>query len=157
MLKAQKELDSKMMAKGGIECYPFDMVKTAYLVELGEMLNEWQGFKYWKSNKKVSKKDLLIEFADCLHFALSIHNNYEAMQIFYTESYWENFFTRHNELIKARQDKLYSNIFNAFNITPSLLVDLLTLAYSMDISMDELERAYYYKYNINLERVNGGY
>ena len=51
MLEAQKELDKANMEKGGLTEYPLDMVQTAYRVELGELLQEWKQFKFWKIKK----------------------------------------------------------------------------------------------------------
>ena len=45
MLEAQKELDSALFQKGGLKEYPRKQIKTAYRVELGEVLQEWKLFK----------------------------------------------------------------------------------------------------------------
>ena len=75
MLEAQKKLDEANLKKGGIEEYPIEEVKTAYRVELGELLQEWKGFKYWKLSKgEIDREKLLEEWADCCHFALSLEN-----------------------------------------------------------------------------------
>ena len=52
MLEAQKELDKANMEKSGLTEYPLDMVQTAYRVELGELLQEWKQFKFWKINNE---------------------------------------------------------------------------------------------------------
>ena len=73
MLEAQKELDAALFQKGGLKEYPMEQIKTAYRVELGEALQEWKAFKYWKKNKGIIDiNKLLEEIADCLHFALSL-------------------------------------------------------------------------------------
>ena len=61
------------MEKGGLTEYPLDMVQTAYRVELGELLQEWKQFKFWKLNKgEIDRDKMLEEWADCMHFALSL-------------------------------------------------------------------------------------
>ena len=78
MLYAQKELDDIWMKRANLTEYPLEMVQTAYRVELGELLQEWKQFKYWKMNKgEVQRDKMLVERADCMHFALSLdYNNY---------------------------------------------------------------------------------
>ena len=85
MLEAQKELDAALFQKGGLKEYPIEQIKTAYRVELGEALQEWKSFKYWKKNKGIIDiNKLLEEIADCLHFALSLENeikNYNYKEV----------------------------------------------------------------------------
>ena len=71
MLEDQKELDTAIFKNAGITQYPLENIRLSLLVELGELANEWKGFKYWKKDKKINREKLLDEFADCLHFALS--------------------------------------------------------------------------------------
>ena len=51
LIKTQQKLDAAMFKKAGITEYPLNKIILAYKVEVGEALNEWAGFKYWKSNK----------------------------------------------------------------------------------------------------------
>ena len=44
----------------------------AFIVELGELANETRCFKYWSQKKPSSKKIIAEEYADGLHFLLSI-------------------------------------------------------------------------------------
>lgn len=53
LLDEQKELDKEILKRAGIKEYPFRNIKLALLVELGELANEWQGFKHWKKNKVI--------------------------------------------------------------------------------------------------------
>src|SRR5690554_4282011 len=54
----------------------------ALMVELGELANEWRGFKFWSEDQEPRTElwddrlrfhnPLLEEYVDCLHFLLSI-------------------------------------------------------------------------------------
>lgn len=46
--------------------------QVALLTELGELANEMQNFKYWKHNKNVDLSKVKEEYADVLHFVLSL-------------------------------------------------------------------------------------
>ena len=72
MLKAQGELDQRIYERHGLD--PADLFKKkliALLVELGEMANEARFFKYW-SDDQDPRQDLLEEYADGVHFFLSL-------------------------------------------------------------------------------------
>ena len=69
MLYAQKELDDIWMKRANLTEYPLEMTITAYRVELGELLQEWKQFKFWKLNKgKVGRMGRL--YALCFIFRL---------------------------------------------------------------------------------------
>ena len=61
MLEAQKKLDEANLKKAGIKEYPLEEVKTAYRVELGELLQEWKQFKFWKLSKGEIDREKLLE------------------------------------------------------------------------------------------------
>jgi len=103
LFKAQKELDDRIVKEKGLEGqYLLDKKILALQVELGELANEWRGFKFWSENQEpniiychacngygyfdstyqegcsychatgVQENPLLEEYVDCLHFILSI-------------------------------------------------------------------------------------
>lgn len=152
MMNKQREIDSLIMNSNNITDYPMDKNKIAYRVELGELLNEWQQFKYWKTNKTFSKKDFLLEFADCLAFALSL----ESQCPFYTEYKYHNLDEVNIGYIYARVS-LNDVIDMCFECLPSVLMNTIILGHKLGITLDEMERAYNYKYKINLERQHNGY
>ena len=145
MLKTQKELDAALFEKGGLKEYPIEQIKTAYRVELGEALQEWKSFKYWKKNKGIIDiNKLLEEIADCLHFALSLEDeirnyNYEAVFKHYDEY------------------DLYEIIDNCFTIYGTVLGDTIALGLKLGFTPDQLEEAYYKKNKINWDRIANNY
>jgi len=53
LFKMQEVLDNKIHQEKGLSREEtFEKRILALLVEVGEMLNEWQGFKYWKENNE---------------------------------------------------------------------------------------------------------
>ena len=149
MLEAQKELDVALFQKGGLKEYPRKQIKTAYRVELGEVLQEWKSFKYWKKNKGIiDKNKLLEEVADCLHFALSLEGeikNYNFKEV--TEEEFEDY------------DKydIYNIIDECFVMYRSILGDTIALGLKLGFTLDQLEEAYYKKNKINWDRIANNY
>ena len=149
MLKTQKELDAALFEKGGLKEYPIEQIKTAYRVELGEALQEWKSFKYWKKNKGIIDiNKLLEELSDCLHFALSLEN--EIKNCVFKKVTEEEF---------KCYDKydLYKIIDKCFNIYRSVLYDTIALGLKLGFTLDQLEEAYYKKNKINWDRIANNY
>ncbi|MCD3234300.1 hypothetical protein G8V06_09370 [Clostridium botulinum D/C] len=76
-LEMQKELD-KAIAKrhfGKVDQKEFLSKRILALnVEVGELANATRCFKYWSTKKPESKERILDEYADVMHFWLSIGN-----------------------------------------------------------------------------------
>jgi dimeric dUTPase (all-alpha-NTP-PPase superfamily) len=105
LFEKQKELDERIIIEHGLEGQDLLPQKILALqVELGELANEWRGFKFWSKDQKprmfkqvikdgvdmtlsqwaeqganptkvIIKNPLLEEYVDCLHFILSIGND----------------------------------------------------------------------------------
>ena len=142
MLEAQKELDKANMKKGGLTEYPLDMVQTAYRVELGELLQEWKQFKYWKLNKgEIDREKMLEEWADCMHFALSLFIQEEIEEdISEYCSYLETY-------------EIIERCFNLYFV----LENTLALGLKLNYTLEELEQAYWKKNKINWDRIENNY
>ena len=76
LFEAQRKLDERIEKKFPNVDDDFREHKRimALLVELGELANEWRGFKFWSSNPTGKNLTILEEYVDCLHFILSIGN-----------------------------------------------------------------------------------
>ncbi|MCZ0754332.1 dUTP diphosphatase [Anoxybacillus sp. J5B_2022] len=99
LFEMQRELDERIVREKGLEGQSLLPNKILALqVELGELANEWRGFKYWSKNQQprlwayrkcpcggewcdeygcqdgglLAYNPLLEEYVDALHFALSI-------------------------------------------------------------------------------------
>ena len=82
LLENQRNLDNKFKVKMGFDKIDTDLIKIAYLDEVGELIHELKPlWCYWKkSQKEVDKQRVLEELADCLHFALSYELNREESE-----------------------------------------------------------------------------
>jgi len=103
LFEAQAILDKRIVEEKGLEGQDLlDKKILALQVELGELANEWRGFKFWSENREpniihchacngygyfdstyqegcgychttgIQENPLLEEYVDCLHFILSI-------------------------------------------------------------------------------------
>jgi dimeric dUTPase (all-alpha-NTP-PPase superfamily) len=155
LLDMQKELDKTILDNAGIKEYPLENIKLALLVELGELANEWKGFKHWKKHKEINREKLLEEFADCLSFALSLENelhetdNTEVIEVFNCAA--SQTYTN-NELIIGLVEE-----FNKISSGKDILINVIAIGAVFRISSEEMERAYLAKNKVNYERQNNGY
>lgn len=70
---AQAQLDAHIQTQHGVD-YPSTRSKRilALLVEVGEMINETRAFKFWSKKGPSEKAIILDEYADGIHFLLSL-------------------------------------------------------------------------------------
>ena len=155
MLEAQKELDDIWMKRANLTEYPLEMVQTAYRVELGELLQEWKQFKYWKMNKgEIYRDKMLEEWADCMHFALSLE-----LQEIERDGYYkhvENTIVKDVIEIFCEKKDIYILIRRCFELGLTL-ESTIALGLKLGYTLEELEQAYWRKNKINWERIEGGY
>lgn len=158
MLYVQKELDDIWMKRANLTEYPLEMTITAYRVELGELLQEWKQFKYWKMNKgEINRDKMLEEWADCMHFALSLdYNNYP---LYYTEHYNEILINHLEKFIKNIETwDIYLILNSCFYVGKvKILENTLKLGLKLGYTLEELEQAYWRKNKINWERIKNNY
>lgn len=163
LLDKQKELDKTILENAGVKDYPMESIKLVLLVELGELANEWQGFKHWKKHKEINRERLLEEFADCFSFALSLENQLHQLDSDSIQS-----IDAVVSLCDALSGRPYvipaSEIIYAFNDaflhivnTIEILQHILCLGRSLNISLDEMEEAYLKKNEVNWQRQQEGY
>ncbi len=157
----------------------------ALQVELGELANEWRGFKYWSQNQaprtKKSRRpymDLedaefynpfLEEYVDCLHFILSIglelgiNEIYTDVQPFVDERL-DNVTIMFHQIFAS-----LSNLFWMYHYEQSksdgskhfeyleLSQCFLQLGEMLRFSWNEIETAYFEKNAVNHKRQETGY
>ena len=162
MLADQKNLDDRILSNAGIEEYPLKNMQLALLVELGELANEWQGFKHWKKHREINREKLLGEFADCLHFALSLENQFNKVSEYTKENIDEIVAKLDRECKNKDVIQGFEYAFdNTVNIVThddmSILLTIIALGRCLDISLDEMEISYYKKNKVNYKRQEEGY
>lgn len=73
MYEMQKVLDARIIKEHNLE--GVDLLPNTVLalqVEIGELANEWRGFKHWSKDQQPRREKMLEEYADCLSFFLQI-------------------------------------------------------------------------------------
>ena len=115
LLKRQAMLDEKFKEKMGVQEIEPDKIRVAYIDEVGEFVHELKSkWCYWKNNfRELNKRKILEELSDCVHFALSFHNN-KTGQSFFNETMWNKFLGGAVFLSDKLEENLIqlSNIFN---------------------------------------------
>lgn len=156
----QKELDKTIFKNADIEKYPLEQAKIALVVELGELANEWQGFKYWKKHRKIDRAKLLEEFADCLSFALSLENQLHQIDEyddFISRAVITDMVLMEEEVSSEEIIEVFQSTINDVLNTKGILKNMFVLASALKITFREIEQAYLNKNYINHKRQAEGY
>lgn len=156
LYKAQKELDEEIIANHHIS-YESTRNKRilALLVEIGEFANTTRTFKFWSLKGKEKDEVVLDEFADGLHFLLSlgIDKNYIVDSLEFNDnelSPTDNLLLTY-ELVSEYQK--HQSLENYLKMFISYLTNLLKFGYTWD----EAEKAYYLKMKENHHRQETNY
>jgi len=183
LFKAQKQLDDHIVKEKGLEGQDLLDKKTLALqVELGELANEWQMFKFWKEDpkprrelkrmrsidghnyfKEVYKRPLLEEYVDCLHFILSIGNELGYQNVIpsdylhraddTTKQFNYVFYT-----IMSIDERIVCNDYEDMEECYGYLIGgFEELGRQLGLTWEQIEQAYFAKNEINFERQANGY
>lgn len=127
----------------------------ALIVEIGELANETRCFKYWSNKGPSPRAVLLDEYADGLHFLLSLglplnvsKTNYEIVKsnLPLTRQF-HLLYKAAVELVESYDINHYTNAYQIFlNLIPSL-----------GFSVEEVVNAYKAKLDVNYQRQNTNY
>jgi len=97
LYELQNELDELIVAKatdgnidGNNKMFLNDRI-IALFTEVGEFANATRCFKYWSNKPQESRERLLDEYADILHFVLSIGNTMEFTPLEIEEAYHKKY------------------------------------------------------------------
>ena len=153
---AQGKLDATIAQNHGISYKTTRHRRLmACLVEIGELANATRCFKYW-SNKGPEADDIVLdEYADGLHFFLSLGIDIGTSKKSYNITKHEDNLTdqflmvyhRLDEFRKKQDDSSYIKAFQAFlNLLPIL-----------GYKWKQLEEAYYKKLGVNYNRQETNY
>ena len=153
---AQEKLDATIAQKHGISYKTTrDRRLMACLVEIGELANATRCFKYWSNKGPEADEIVLDEYADGLHFFLSLGIDIKTSKRSYNITKHEDNLTdqflmvyhRLDEFRKKQDDKSYIKAFQAF-------LNLLPL---LGYKWKQLEEAYYKKLGVNYNRQETNY
>lgn len=125
------------------------------IVEIGELANTTRCFKYWSNKGPESKERILDEYADGLHFFLSLGVDIKTSKMAYNRtkhlddltSQFHDVYHKIDIFKKKQDDASYIKAFQSFlNLLP-----LLKYRWS------DLEEAYYKKLGVNYNRQETNY
>lgn len=163
LFEKQKQLDEFIIEEKGLQGQ--DLLAENILalqVELGELANEWKGFKYW-SNKPMNREKALVEYVDCLHFILSIGNELSVI----TDSDWnmfleDNITNQFMAAFEAVSDLSESYRYNRGKYKMRedytvLIYVFLGLSSKFGFTWEQIEQAYHQKWEENILRQQTGY
>ncbi|WP_407453525.1 dUTP diphosphatase [Methanobrevibacter sp.] len=153
LLEMQRVLDESIFNAKGITEYPLDNMKVALFVELGELMNEFPTkFKHWKSSAVDNREKGLVEYVDCLHFALSLTNYYGTDIVGYELDYNHPY----NKYLLNGHFTL-SQMLDCVNYETTPLNDIFELGNYFGFTWDEIYSAYKKKNAVNYERLRNNY
>lgn len=156
LFKLQEDLDKHIQQKHELDKKTLISKKILALqVEIAELANETRCFKYWSNQKPSSKKIILEEYVDCLHFILTIglEKQYtdialESIDVTYDiTSQFLNLYVDINDFIVCSSKDNYLTLFK----------DFLSLGKSLGFCNEEIEEAYLEKNSTNHKRQIAGY
>lgn len=159
----QAELDSVIAGKHGLELNTKENWQDrsiALFVELGELANELRFFKFWSTDMDVRREKALAEYADCIHFSLSLINTFGGRDLEFN-------FPNDLSLVETKQitlkemfslvQKFATSVYeNPVHIGYAFM-SLLDLGYVIGFTWDEIVAAYETKHAENLRRQAAGY
>ena len=151
LFSLQAELDAEIANNHGVDYEStFSRRVLALLVELGEFANETRCFKYWSYKEPSPKEIILDEYADGLHFLLSLGVMMGVNQ------YTHHFHVRKKDLTEAilqvYQDA--AELYDTFDPEhyAKTFADYLNIIPLFDYSSEEVINAYKKKCNKNHTR-----
>ena len=179
LFETQKVLDAAIIKKKGLEGR--DMLPEKILalqVELGELANEWRGFKFWSEDREprthyveggmtygTFRNPLLEEYVDCLHFILSIGLGLNmqhvelAIDSDYTRSTAIKTFNQLYRVVAELETRAElggrDDLVDLYEILLNLFVGVGEKF--LGFTVDEIESAYFAMNEINHERQRSGY
>ncbi len=181
LFELQKELDQHIIRKKGLQGQDLlDKKILALQVELGELANEWRGFKFWSEDQEPRTEvyygpleipdvgtyanPLLEEYIDCLHFILSIglELGYQNVDP-YAVNTSKDIVTEFN-LLFANVSSIWLSSTTVTGIKHHIKEDyrkalsiFLALGELLGFTWERIEQAYLKKNKVNHKRQENGY
>lgn len=148
---AQKKLDEEIAIKHGVSYEITRSKRTlALLVEIGELANATRCFKYWSTKNGESRDRVLDEYADGLHFFLSLGIDIKSKKDCYN-------LTKHSKDLSEQFLIVYSNIARFMKRKDDLsfqkaFQNFLNLIPLLGFRYSSIEKAYFKKLGENYQR-----
>ena len=156
LYEQQSFLDTRIHAQNHVD-YPSTMSRRvlALLVELGELANETRTFKFWSTKGPSPKAKILDEYADGLHFLLSLglaiktstkEFSYRSSKKTFTEQFLRCY-RDFSDLAEKLNQERYKKAMSSY----------LSLIPALGVSHEEVVNAYLTKLAINFKRQDEKY
>ena len=152
----QAKLDQEIANKHNISYSNTRKRRTlSLLVEIGELANTTRCFKYWSNKGSEDKERVYDEFADALHFLLSL-----GIDINVSKRSYE--LTSSDLSLSELFIKMYEDVISFLN-NPNennyeiCFVTLLNIAHGIGMSEDDIFSSYLAKLGVNYNRQNTNY
>ena len=156
----QKKLDQYIEKKHQLENVDlFGKKILALFVEVGELANETRCFKFWSNKPPSNRSVILEEFVDGVHFILSlgISLNFDQKQLVLVneqigqaEDTFELFLKVYRAIDRFAQTKSFADYENLFQL-------YLALGNQLGFSLEDIQKAYIAKNEVNYNRQDSGY
>ena len=174
LFETQAKLDAHIVEKKGLQGQDLlDKKILALQVELGELANEWRGFKFWSEDQEPrtiicpeckgsghvdyveigcpvcrgtgqrDRNPLLEEYVDCLHFILSIGNDLRKNKIIPRDISRTDLTFAFNELFQVAGS--LTNVQNRETEYPWLIHEFINLGEMLGFTWEQIEQAYFEK------------
>lgn len=162
--KKQIHLKQLISEKHEIPFTPIEHIQylqMAIMVELGELANETRVFKYWSTDREPRKIKVKEEFADVYTFALEIGlymdiSKNTRFTIRKTDDSVMDAFKRVYKIANENINESW-NLRECQNYFNRLMTSVLRIASVVGISEEELDKEFYKKNKINIERQLNNY
>lgn len=158
LLSMQRDLDESIYEKHNIT--PFEVLDKqmlALFTELGELANEYRGFKYWSKNQEMNRSKAIEEYVDCLHFFLSVSlsnnldkglkNRLSSIKQSDVDNQFIDIFMHLGNFMYTGHDKYFYIAFSMF----------MSLSEMLEFSEEEISEAYKIKNTVNHLRQEENY
>lgn len=170
LYELQAKLDKHILDNNNVKMSKEELLDNtilALLVEVGELANTTRCFKHWSKKGMMEKKTILDEYADCLHFYLSIGNQVRIVErnsILNIRPCVLEHLNNDEITLKDCFLALYNNISN-YRSSHELDVfdyksageDMGVLIKLLNFTDEEVENAYLKKHKENYKRQREGY
>lgn len=159
----QAELDKHIMENHGLE-YNDERVSNillAFGVEVAEVANETRCFKDWSTKGPSDKSVIIEEYADALHFALSLSNYFDVpmdLSSVVDEKETNNYLASISlqELFIANLSSPW-DVFELMEDIEGLIIGFILLGMKLGFTEEEIREAYHAKHEVNYKRQEEGY
>ena len=159
LLLKQGFLDRNIRKRSGDVLSVDSKIELALLVEISELANEVQSFKYWKMHKNINKNKIYEEWADCFHFALMLERKRKQVRFTINPLLWfdeiPQSIIHDNEALTEAFRYAFSCIVNNTDLCP--LKTVIRLGFQIGMNIEEMVEEYNKKWEKNLQRQKNNY